>query len=163
MYRNSSLQEVAIDAIETEFSRTESKAVCGRRVSLPLVRPANPGSLLTLSNARSMESSASSGWLPDVNVWLSLCSDRHEHHAAAVVWLETVRAPLIFLPIEANGFAAVAHEFEGDGRGRPGSARRGSVRKRECLDRCTAGCFRRNPGQGWCRFLSGKYLDDSPR
>jgi len=34
--------------------------------------------------------------LPDVNVWLSLCYDRHEHHRHAVNWLETVRIPVYF-------------------------------------------------------------------
>ena len=43
-----------------------------------------------------MESSEISGWLPDVNVWLSLCYDRHEHHQQAVNWLETVRIPVYF-------------------------------------------------------------------
>jgi toxin-antitoxin system PIN domain toxin len=43
-----------------------------------------------------MESSEISGWLPDVNVWLSLCYDRHEHHQAAVDWLEAVRTPVYF-------------------------------------------------------------------
>jgi uncharacterized protein len=43
-----------------------------------------------------MESSEISGWLPDVNVWLSLCSDRHEHHKAAVEWLAGVREPMYF-------------------------------------------------------------------
>jgi toxin-antitoxin system PIN domain toxin len=43
-----------------------------------------------------MESSEISSWLPDVNVWLALCSDRHEHHDAAAAWLDAVRAPLYF-------------------------------------------------------------------
>jgi predicted nucleic acid-binding protein len=40
--------------------------------------------------------SSISGWLPDVNVWLALCSDRHEHHLAAAEWLDSVAAPVFF-------------------------------------------------------------------
>jgi toxin-antitoxin system PIN domain toxin len=29
-------------------------------------------------------------WLPDVNVWLALHSERHEHHAAALAWFDAV-------------------------------------------------------------------------
>jgi toxin-antitoxin system PIN domain toxin len=43
-----------------------------------------------------MESSEISGRLPDVNVWLSLCYDRHGHHQAAVDWREAVRIPVYF-------------------------------------------------------------------
>jgi uncharacterized protein len=43
-----------------------------------------------------MESSEISGWLPDVNVWLSLCSDRHVHHGVARDWLAAVREPVYF-------------------------------------------------------------------
>jgi len=43
-----------------------------------------------------MESSETSGWLPDVNVWLSLCSDNHEHHKAAVTWFDAVQTPVYF-------------------------------------------------------------------
>ena len=39
---------------------------------------------------------AASGWLPDVNIWLALCSDRHEFHGAAVDWLAAVREPVYF-------------------------------------------------------------------
>jgi uncharacterized protein len=39
---------------------------------------------------------ATSGWLPDVNVWLALCSDRHEFHRAASDWLADVREALYF-------------------------------------------------------------------
>jgi toxin-antitoxin system PIN domain toxin len=51
---------------------------------------------------KSMASSAGesksdpSGWLSDVNVWLALCSDRHEHHHAANDWLAGVREPVYF-------------------------------------------------------------------
>ena len=43
-----------------------------------------------------MESSEIRGWLPDVNVWLSLCSDRHEHHQTAVDWWNAVAIPVYF-------------------------------------------------------------------
>jgi len=43
-----------------------------------------------------MESSEISGWLPDVNVWLSLCPDCHEHRGAALNWLAAIRAPVYF-------------------------------------------------------------------
>jgi len=43
-----------------------------------------------------MESSEISGWLPDVNVWLSLCSDRHEHHGVASNGLAAIREPVYF-------------------------------------------------------------------
>jgi toxin-antitoxin system PIN domain toxin len=36
------------------------------------------------------------GWLPDVNVWLALSSDRHEHHQRALYWLDGVPAPAYF-------------------------------------------------------------------
>lgn len=36
------------------------------------------------------------GWLPDVNVWLALCSDRHEFHGVAIDWLAGVLEPLYF-------------------------------------------------------------------
>jgi toxin-antitoxin system PIN domain toxin len=46
---------------------------------------------------KSTESSGSgSGWLPDVNVWLALCSDRHEHHQNANEWFAGVRDPVYF-------------------------------------------------------------------
>jgi predicted nucleic acid-binding protein len=43
-----------------------------------------------------MAFSETNGWLPDVNVWLALCSDRHEHHGKATDWLEAVRTPVYF-------------------------------------------------------------------
>jgi toxin-antitoxin system PIN domain toxin len=43
-----------------------------------------------------MQSSETNGWLPDVNVWLALCSDRHEHHSAAVCWLASVSESVFF-------------------------------------------------------------------
>ena len=43
-----------------------------------------------------MASSETNGWLPDVNVWLALCSDRHEHYHIAVAWLEAVQTSVYF-------------------------------------------------------------------
>jgi toxin-antitoxin system PIN domain toxin len=43
-----------------------------------------------------MESPEIKGWLPDVNVWLALCSDRHEHNNAEVNWMAAVREPMYF-------------------------------------------------------------------
>ncbi|HVW87023.1 MAG TPA: TA system VapC family ribonuclease toxin [Bryobacteraceae bacterium] len=43
-----------------------------------------------------MESLQSNGWLPDVNVWLALCSDRHEHHPIAFEWLQQTPQPIYF-------------------------------------------------------------------
>lgn len=43
-----------------------------------------------------MAFSETRGWLPDVNVWLALCSNRHEHHPVAANWLEAVRIPVYF-------------------------------------------------------------------
>jgi toxin-antitoxin system PIN domain toxin len=43
-----------------------------------------------------MSSPADGGWLPDVNVWVALSSDRHEHHALAVRWLERIPGPVFF-------------------------------------------------------------------
>lgn len=43
------------------------------------------------------------GWLPDVNVWLALCFDRHEDHAASKRWLEIVRTPVYFCRVTQMG------------------------------------------------------------
>lgn len=48
---HSSLQDVAIEAIEKDLARAEGLRVAGRRVRLPLVRSAQPGSLHSLTNA----------------------------------------------------------------------------------------------------------------
>jgi uncharacterized protein len=37
-----------------------------------------------------MPFSTEGGWLPDVNVWIALASDRHEHHAVARQWFESL-------------------------------------------------------------------------
>jgi hypothetical protein len=48
---HSSLQELAIEAIERDIARIESEGARGQRVRLPLIRSANPGSLHSLTNA----------------------------------------------------------------------------------------------------------------
>jgi len=48
---HSSLQELAIEAIERDFAGTESEGASGRRVDLPLIRSTNPGSLRSMTNA----------------------------------------------------------------------------------------------------------------
>ena len=50
-----------------------------------------------------MESSRAEGWLPDVNVWLALCSDRHVHHRIAAQWLDSVQAPVFFSRVTQMG------------------------------------------------------------
>jgi len=48
---HSSVQAVAIEAIEKDLTRVETQRMSGRRVHLPLIRSANPGSLRSLTNA----------------------------------------------------------------------------------------------------------------
>ena len=48
---HSSVQELAIQAIEKDLARIECEDGAGPRVQLPLVRSANPGSLRSLTNA----------------------------------------------------------------------------------------------------------------
>jgi hypothetical protein len=36
-----------------------------------------------------MPFSTEGGWLPDVNVWIALVANRHEHHATARRWFES--------------------------------------------------------------------------
>jgi hypothetical protein len=52
---NSSIEAVAIkaieDAIQKDIAGVGSEGACGRRVRLPLIRSANPGSLKSLTNA----------------------------------------------------------------------------------------------------------------
>jgi hypothetical protein len=51
---HSSVEAVAIkaieDAIQKDITGVESEGACGRRVRLPLIRSANPGSLRSLTN-----------------------------------------------------------------------------------------------------------------
>jgi len=48
---HSSIEAVAIEAIEKEVAQGESEVGGGRRVRLPLIRSAKPGSLRSLTNA----------------------------------------------------------------------------------------------------------------
>jgi hypothetical protein len=48
---HSSLQDVALKAIEKDIAGFESEGAHGRRVRLPLIRSAKPGSLHSLTNA----------------------------------------------------------------------------------------------------------------
>lgn len=48
---HSSVEAVAIKAIEKDKAPVETERACGRRVRLPLIRSANPGSLRSLTNA----------------------------------------------------------------------------------------------------------------
>ena len=48
---HSSVQAVVIEAIEKDIARSGSQGARGRRVRLPLIRSANPGSLQSLTNA----------------------------------------------------------------------------------------------------------------
>ncbi len=50
-----------------------------------------------------MSSATDRGWLPDVNVWLALCSERHEHHTAANEWRVQVASPLYFCRVTQMG------------------------------------------------------------
>ena len=43
-----------------------------------------------------MTSSVETGWLPDVNVWIAITSDRHEHHGPASRWFSSNVAPVYF-------------------------------------------------------------------
>lgn len=49
--RHSSVQAVALEAIESGMARSHSEDAHGRRVQLPLIRSTNPGSLRSLTNA----------------------------------------------------------------------------------------------------------------
>jgi hypothetical protein len=48
---HSSVQAVAIEAIEKDIARSVSQGARGRSGRLPLIRSANPGSLQSLTNA----------------------------------------------------------------------------------------------------------------
>jgi predicted nucleic acid-binding protein len=37
--------------------------------------------------------------LPDVNVWIAIAANRHEHHATARQWFDTVSVPVCFCRI----------------------------------------------------------------
>lgn len=58
-----------------------------------------------------MISSIDGGCLPDVNVWIALVSDRHEHHAIARSWFDSVIGPVLFCR-ERVHFASEPYEIE---------------------------------------------------
>lgn len=49
---HSSLKAVAIEAIEKDLAKVETHDTGARRVQMPLIRSARPGSLRSLSNAQ---------------------------------------------------------------------------------------------------------------
>ena len=48
---HSSIQEIAIEALEKDMAKARSEGASGRRVHLPLIHSASPKSLLSLTNA----------------------------------------------------------------------------------------------------------------
>ena len=48
---HSSLKDLAIEAIEKDIAKAGQEGAPGRRMHLPLIRSANPGSLHSLTNA----------------------------------------------------------------------------------------------------------------
>jgi len=51
-----------------------------------------------------MTSSVDSTCLPDVNVWIAIAADRHEHHATAGQWFDTVSVPVCFCRVTQMAF-----------------------------------------------------------
>ena len=51
-----------------------------------------------------MPFSADSGRLPDVNVWIAIAADRHEHHDLARQWFDSAVAPVCFCRVTQMGF-----------------------------------------------------------
>ena len=51
-----------------------------------------------------MPFSTESGWLPDVNVWIALASDRHEHHAVVRRWFESLTQAACFCRVTQMSF-----------------------------------------------------------
>jgi predicted nucleic acid-binding protein len=52
-------------------------------------------------------------FLPDVNVWIALASNRPEHHSVARIWFEAVAGAQAHLP-HAVYFDPVEVNLEGD-------------------------------------------------
>lgn len=48
--------------------------------------------------------SIDAGCLPDVNVWIALASDRHEHHDSARLWFDAAVAPVCFCRVTQMSF-----------------------------------------------------------
>jgi Predicted nucleic acid-binding protein, contains PIN domain len=51
-----------------------------------------------------MTFSADSGRLPDVNVWIAIAADRHEHHDLARQWFDSAVAPVCFCRVTQMAF-----------------------------------------------------------
>ena len=51
-----------------------------------------------------MPFSADSGRLPDVNVWIAIAADRHEHHDLARQWFDSAVAPVCFCRVTQMAF-----------------------------------------------------------
>lgn len=51
-----------------------------------------------------MPFSTENGWLPDVNVWVALASDRHEHHSMARQWFESLTQGACFCRVTQMAF-----------------------------------------------------------
>jgi uncharacterized protein len=51
-----------------------------------------------------MPFSAEGVWLPDVNVWIALASDRHEHHAIARQWFNSQTETACFCRVTQMAF-----------------------------------------------------------
>ena len=51
-----------------------------------------------------MPFSIEGGWLPDVNVWIALASDRHEHHAIARPWFDSLTQVACFCRVTQMAF-----------------------------------------------------------
>ena len=47
---------------------------------------------------------ADSTCLPDVNVWIAIAADRHEHHATARQWFDSVSVPVCFCRVTQMAF-----------------------------------------------------------
>ena len=47
---------------------------------------------------------ADSGRLPDVNVWIAIAADRHEHHDLARQWFDSAVAPVCFCRVTQMAF-----------------------------------------------------------
>jgi hypothetical protein len=76
-----------------------------------------------------MTSSVETAWLPDVNFWLALVSDGHEHHTLASQW---------FSRGQTRSSSAVSHKW--------GCYVLGLS---QLLDRCLPGRFR---GKSWTQY-----------
>ena len=51
-----------------------------------------------------MTYSAETAQLPDVNVWLAIASDGHEHHDIALQWFDATVAPVCFCRVTQMSF-----------------------------------------------------------